>query len=475
MSRAYGLFIDGAWVEAGTAGRLERFHPATGEQVATYGRGNAADIDVAVQAAHRALQREDWAALSQRERSQRILNAAEAILRSEEQLAQVEADETGKPLAQARDEIRAGAELWKFAASALRTQSGLRFPDLSPQHSAYTVIEPVGVVALILPWNFPFIVSAERLPFMLAAGCTVVVKPSEFAAGTSLLLGELLLEAGIPAGVYNVVTGLGLETGAPLVEHPQVAMVSFTGSTDNGQMVMAAASRTLKRVSLELGGKSPVLVFADADFEQAADAVIKGFTHNAGQCCIATSRLLVERSASERFKALLVEKLRRLPLTQAVATQAQYDKVCSYVALGKATATTVYAGDSVPATGLFVAPAVFEHESADSAVVREEIFGPVLSLLCFDSEAEAIAMANDTRFGLAAAVWSSDLERAMRVAGKIRAGRLWVNAAQENFPELPVGGYGASGIGREAGAQGILAYSEIKSVIVGNAATGGRK
>ncbi len=466
--RRFDFHIDGEWRGGSAAGRFERENPATGQPVSSYLRGGAADIDVAVAAAGRALAAPAWRGLPAAERSEMLLAAAAEIRRTERDLAAIEAAETGKPPGQALDEIRAGAELWRFAAAALRTVSSDLHLDLPGRHMAMTLIEPVGVVALILPWNFPFIVSAERLPFILAAGCTVVAKPSEFAGGSALLLGDVLKRAGLPAGVYNVVTGTGEETGAPLVDHPGVAMISFTGSADNGRRVMAAAARGLKRISLELGGKNPIVVFADADLDRAADAVLLGFTHNAGQCCISTSRLLVERTAADALLAKLAARLRSRPLAQPLATRSQYDKVQSYLDLGKAQARPSCEGvDSGDGDGYWAAPVIFDDIDPASPLLSDEIFGPLLTVQRFDTEDEAAGMANDTAYGLAACIWTTDLERGLRMGRRIRAGRIWINSPQENFPEMPVGGFGASGIGREAGAQGIRAYSEIKSVIIG--------
>lgn len=465
----YRLFIGGDWQDAAASGRIERHHPASGRLVATYAQGGAVDIDRAVGAAHRAFADGSWSRRPLRERAAVLRAMADGLRAAEAELAAVEAAETGKPLADALADIRAGAELWHYAAAALRTVHGEVYPDLAADRLGLTVIEPVGVVGLILPWNFPFIVSAERLPFLLAAGCSVVIKPSEYAGGSALLTAELLMRAGLPGGVCNVVTGLGGTAGAALVDHDDVAMISFTGSSDNGRRVMAAASRTLKRLSLELGGKSPVIVFADADLEWAADAVIPGFTHNAGQCCIATSRLLVETPVAGRFAALLAERLERRPLTQPLATLAQAEKVRHCLAWAGAEGDAVlyqgrFAGTDAAGQGI---GAHIVRPGPDSALRRDELFGPVLTLDTFESEAEAIAKANDTAYGLAACVWTGDSARGLRVARRLRCGRLWINSPQDNYPELPVGGYKTSGIGREAGRSGILAYSEVKSIILG--------
>lgn len=467
--RDYQLFIDGKWRVSPGGERLKRNHPATDELVATYAKGTPADTDHAVLAARKMLFDDAWNALPPTKRASLLQQAADGIAAAAEDLAEIESLETGKPFEHALAEINGGNQLWRFAAAACRTQHGDFHPSLSQSDMGFSLLEPVGVVGLILPWNFPFIVSAERLPFILAAGCTVVVKPSEFAAGTSLLLGEILQRAGLPDGVYNVVTGLGNEAGKRLVDHPDVAMISFTGSSENGKVVMAAASRTLKKVSLELGGKSPILVFSDADMGKAVDAVIAGFTHNAGQCCTAMSRLLIEHNIAAEFKTRLVEQLKRLPVRQPLATRAQYDKVRGYISAHGPEDTVIFAGTVPSSAGLFVAPTIFEGTDHHSRLAQEEIFGPVLSIHSFLDEADAIRLANDTPFGLGASVWTSDLTRGMRVARKLRAGRLWINTSfLTNFPEMPIGGYGMSGIGREAGLQGIRAYSEVKSIILGS-------
>lgn len=461
----YSLFIGGRPVEASTSERIERRNPSTGEIVSTYADAGRGDVEDAVCAALNALPA--WRDLSPSDRSALLLRAAEGLQSAEERLARTLMREVGKPIEQSLAEVREGVSLWRYAAASLRSIHGEFYPAVAPGTQAFTIIEPVGVVGLILPWNFPFIVSAERLPFILAAGCTVVVKPSEYASGSAFEVGEILDRAGLPAGVYNVVSGYGATAGAALVGAEDVAMISFTGSTDNGRRVMELASRTLKRVSLELGGKSPVIVFADAVLDEAVDGVIGGFTYNAGQCCIATSRLLVERSIADKLKAKLVARLEEMrtagaAFDQPSATEPQQRRVRDYVELARATAHTVYSGEAAGDSRV----AVFDQVPIDSPITRDEIFGPVLSVYEFDSEEEAIALANQTRYGLAACVWSGDARRAMRVARRIRAGRLWINSPQLNYPEVPIGGMGASGIGREAGSMGIRTYSEIKSVIM---------
>lgn len=466
--RHYAHFINGGSLPDEDVQRLPRNHPADQQLVATFPRGSAYHVDLAVRAARAALFAPTWAESTPLERSRLLLAAADAIRDRLEELAAVESREVGKSLADARADVRGGIELWRYAAASLRSLHGEYYPSLSPAAQGLTWLEPVGVVALVLPWNFPFIVAAERLPFMLAAGCTVVAKPSEHAGGSIFLLGELLAEAGFPGGVFNVVSGLGEEVGAALSCHPGVSMVSFTGSTENGRKVMEAASPTLKRVSLELGGKNPIIVFADADLDRAADAVIAGFTDNAGQCCIATSRLLVEEPVAALLERKLVDRLERRRAegpAQPIATAPQYRRILRSIEEAGRDSRLVY-GSSVPSsTGYHVPPTIFE-TAPDARVAREELFGPVLTVHTFRTEEEAVALANDTMYGLAACIWSSDVPRAMRVAHRVRAGRLWINSGQENFPELAVGGFGFSGIGREAGTTGIRTYSEVKSLVI---------
>lgn len=466
--RHYDICINGAWRTSSQ--RMERSNPRTGERVCTYVQATDNDTADAIDAASVAFDGA-WRTFTAHQRAELIIEAARIIAVREEEFAHVESYETGKPLADALSDIRAGVELWKFAAASLRSQHGSMFPMLDDKTVGMTLIEPVGVVGLITPWNFPFIVASERLPFILAAGCSVVMKPSEFASGTALLTATALNDAGIPPGVFNVITGFPEETAIPIVEHPDVAMISFTGSTENGRKVMATASKTLKRVSLELGGKSPIIVFSDAQLDHAADAVILGFTHNSGQCCIATTRLLVERSIAKPFEGLLVEKLRTRFASgalQPTANEMQYKKVRTAIDEGLKSGRCVFGGsmEDDAMSGLNIIPAVFAELPDDSDVLRKEIFGPVLTVQLFDTEEEAVSLANDTQYGLAAGIWTEDQRRAFRCAKGIRAGRIWINSEQVNYPELPVGGYKSSGIGREAGVMGIATYSEIKTIIM---------
>lgn len=466
----YGCFIDGQHVALETLDNIDRKNPRDGTSLASYPRCGSQEINAAVRSAVRAMQPDtEWCRLSNEARHDLLLAAANLLASSEQELARIEADETGKPITDALGDIRSGIRLWRYAAASLRSLGGEYYPNLATGTQGLTLLEPVGVVALILPWNFPFIVSSERLPFMLAAGCPVVIKPSEFASGTAIKTGQLLHLAGFPPGTINVVTGYGPEAGQALVEHPEVAMISFTGSTDNGRQIMASAAKTLKRVSLELGGKSPIIVFADANLEAAAEAVINGFTHNAGQCCIATSRLVLDRSIAEAFRNILKTQLEKLvrddAFVQPLATAGQLSKVTAFVARAREEGRCVFSPSETGPENT-IQPHIFDSLPENSSILRDEIFGPVLAIQYFDNDDEAIGLANDTKFGLAACIWTRNNERAMRIAHQVRAGRLWINSPQINFPELPVGGFGMSGIGREAGSSGIRSYCETKSIII---------
>lgn len=335
--------------------------------------------------------------------------------------------------------------------------------------------QPIGVVGLITPWNFPFIVLAERLPFILAAGCAVVLKPSEMTSTSSLMLADILSEAGLPAGVYNVVTGTGPAVGEALSTHPDVDMISFTGSGAVGARVLEASKANLKKVALELGGKNPQLVFADADLDDAADGIAFGLCFNAGQCCVSGSRLIVEAGIAEAFKARVIDKLARVrlgdpldPETQmgAIVSPQHYNKILGYIEQGRSEGAALdYGGEPVVLSGgEFIAPTVFSGVRPDMAIARDEIFGPVVSIFTFTTIEEAIALALDTQYGLAASVWSKNIDKALGVIRKMRAGRCWINTTIVGGPEQPMGGFRQSGIGRECGMQGVEEYMETKSI-----------
>jgi len=335
--------------------------------------------------------------------------------------------------------------------------------------------QPIGVVALITPWNFPFIVLAERMPFVLAAGCTVVLKPSEMTSTTSLIFADILAEAGLPSGVYNVVTGMGPEVGEALSNHDDVDMISFTGSLAVGERVLMASKSNLKKVGLELGGKNPQIVFADANLDDAADGVAFGVCFNAGQCCVSGSRLIVEASVAEAFCAKVMEKLARVrvgdpldPDTQmgAIVSPEHHNKILGYIERGQAEGAKLECGGHTVGLdgGRFIAPTLFSGVTPQMAIAQDEIFGPVLSVIPFETAEEAVQIANDTEFGLAASVWSKNIDTALGVIRKIRAGRCWVNTTIVGGPEQPMGGFKRSGSGRECGMLGVEEYMEVKSI-----------
>ena len=466
VTKEYKIFINGKWSFGTNSGKMiDRINPATGKIVSRYIEASDIDVNKAVDIGSRTLNLGSWSELSREKKSLILIKAADQIEENLNELASIEALETGKLIEDAENDIKNSIKLWRYAASAVRTIYGEYINSLNRKNSAYTLYCPIGVVALILPWNFPFIVLSERLPFILAAGCSVVTKPSEYASGTSLRLCNLLKNAGLPNGVYNVVTGYGNKIGKTLAEHKDISMISFTGSTENGKSVMASASKNLAKVSLELGGKSPVIVFSDADLEQAAEGVLSGFTDNAGQCCIATSRLIVQKSIASYFKKLIALKIQKIKFKQPLATKDQFDKVKSYIEKARDLLGDKMIGGEIDEKKQYISPAIIELPDTNHNLYKNEIFGPILVMTRFSNEKNALEIANDTNYGLAASIWTNNLVLANRIVTKINAGRLWINSKQVNFPELPIGGMKLSGIGREAGLQGILSYSEIKSVI----------
>ncbi len=352
---------------------------------------------------------------------------------------------------------------------------GDSFNNLGDDMFALVTREPIGVVGLITPWNFPFLILCERVPFILASGCTIVAKPSEVTSATTLILAEILSEAGLPDGCYNVVTGSGRTIGQAMTEHLDIDMLSFTGSSAVGRSCLKAAAGNFKKLGLELGGKNPQIVFADADLEEAADGVAFGIAFNSGQCCVSGSRLIVEGSIADRFTDLVAAKFAKIkvgdPLdygTQvgAITTEAQNRTIMDYIEKGRQEgARLVCGGEQLDfGAGQYIAPTLFGGVTGDMSIAREEIFGPVLTITAFDGVQEAIDIANDTVYGLAASVWTKNLDRALMVTRRVRAGRFWVNTTLAGGPELPLGGFKQSGWGREAGMYGVEEYTQIKSV-----------
>lgn len=474
--REFGFWLDGAW--EGGRELFERASPGHGVPVTRIPKCTVDDLNAAVAAARRAFENRSWAGLSGADRAGVLLRAAEILRRRRDEIAYWEVLENGKPIAQARGEIDHCIACFEVGAGAARLLHGDSFNSLGDGLFGIVLREPVGVVGLITPWNFPFLILCERVPFILASGCTMVVKPSEVTSATTLMLGEVLAEAGLPKGVYNVVTGSGRSIGQALTEHPDVDMLSFTGSTGVGRSVVhAAADSNFKKLGLELGGKNPIIVFADADLEDAADGAAFGISFNTGQCCVSSSRLIVDRRVAAEFESILAAKMQKIivgdPLDEAtqvgaITTDAQNQTILGYIDKGRAEGAKVLTGGSVMdlGRGSYIAPTLFSGVTPDMAIARDEIFGPVLASFAFDTMEEAIHLANDTVYGLAASVWSKNIDTALTVSRRVRAGRFWVNCIMAGGPEMPLGGFKQSGWGREAGVYGVEEYTQVKSVHV---------
>lgn len=474
--RTFGFWMDGAY--HGAREMTERVSPAHGVPVTQIPKCTLADLDAAVAAARRAFDDRSWAGLSGADRAGVLLRAAQILRRRRDEIAYWEVLENGKPITQARGEIDHCIACFEVGAGAARLLHGDSFNSLGDRLFGMVLREPVGVVGLITPWNFPFLILCERVPFILASGCTMVVKPSEVTSATTLILGEVLAEAGLPKGAYNVVTGSGRSIGQALAEHGDVDMLSFTGSTAVGRSVVhAAADSNFKKLGLELGGKNPILVFADADLDDAADAAAFGISFNTGQCCVSSSRLIVDRRVAAEFERLLAAKMARIvvgdPLDEAtqigaITTAAQNETILSYIARGQSEGARLVAGGGALdlGRGSYIAPTLFSGVTPQMAIARDEIFGPVLSSFAFDTADQAIHLANDTVYGLAASVWSKNIDTALSVTRRVRAGRFWVNCIMAGGPEMPLGGFKQSGWGREAGLQGVEEYTQVKSVHV---------
>jgi betaine-aldehyde dehydrogenase len=469
------MLIDGELCEAHSGASAERRSPAHDVVVGIYPDAAQGDAERAVDAARAAFDEGTWPNMSGRERAEVLLKVAEGISARVEEMALIECLETGKPLSQARGEVSGCVDLWKYAASLARTLHGESYNTLGESHLGVVLRQPVGVVSMITPWNFPIWILSQKLPFALAAGCTTVIKPSELTNGTTLMLGEILVEAGLPKGVVNIVTGLGPAVGQPLVGHPKVDMVSFTGSTRVGRLIAAEAGAALKKVSLELGGKNPQIIFPDCDWDAAVDAVVFGVYFNAGECCNSGSRILVHKDIAERFSEAVIERARQVPVGDPLHPDVKVGAIISEMQLGgiqaaieearKAGATISLGGERHETErGLYLQPTIVTGVTPDMTIAREEVFGPVLSVLTFESVDEAIALANDTCYGLSAAVWSKDIDVCLKAARKIDAGTVWVNTFLDGFAELPFGGFRDSGLGRELGHHAVEDYTEQKTV-----------
>jgi acyl-CoA reductase-like NAD-dependent aldehyde dehydrogenase len=474
------MVIGGETVDAADGQTFEVINPATGTLIATAPLGGREDVDRAVAAAQAAFEdRKGWASWAAGKRGRSLSKLAALIKANTEELAQLESQNVGKPITSSRGEVVGTSLVFDYYAGAANKIFGHTIPVSRPGLDL-TLREPIGVVGLIVPWNFPLYMASWKVAPALAAGNTAILKPASYSPLTAIRLGDLALEAGIPPGVLNVVTGPGGTAGASIAAHPGIGKVAFTGETTTGQEIMRLASGNVKKISLELGGKSPNIVFADADLEKFARESPYSVFDNAGQDCCARSRILVERSAHDRVVELFTAATRNVkvgdPADDAtemgcLVSQRQRDRVKEYIEAGKAEGASLVLGGTAPddpalAAGAYLMPTVFDGVSNDMRIAREEIFGPVVSIIPFDTEEEALRLANATPYGLSGSIWSRDIGRALRAAKALQSGVISVNTNSSVHPEAPFGGYKMSGIGRELGMSALDLYTETKNVFI---------
>ena len=472
------LLVGGQWRDASGGALYEDFNPATGTKIADVADASREDVDAAVAAARRAFEGR-WPTMAASRRAKIIYKLAQLIAERANEIALMEVRDNGKTISTAKGELGAIVDCFEFYAGATTKNYGETMPPPLPTYLANTVREPVGVVGAIVPWNFPLLLASWKVAPALATGCTIILKPSSVTPLSAIELGKIALEAGVPEGVLNVVTGASNPVGAWMVEHPGIDKIGFTGSTATGKNVAAVAAKTLKRVTLELGGKSPSVVFDDADLRAAVAGALYGVYYNAGQCCEARTRILVQSNIFDDFVGEFTEKAARLRVgnpeeaaTQigAITLRDQFDKIKEYCEIGVAEGAKRLIGGAPPeldgalASGLFWSPTAFEAENTHR-IAAEEVFGPVATFVRFTDENEAIALANASEYGLAASVWSNNLGRANRVARAIRSGSVAINTPYAVFPGVPFGGYKQSGYGRELGMETMRLYTETKSVL----------
>ncbi len=469
--------IDGVWMDSADGATSDRHSPAHGTRVSTAAKGGKPEAEAAIAAARASFDAGDWAFSSGASRAAILLKVADLIEKHLDRIALLETLESGKPISQAKAEISGAADLWRYAASLARMIHGDSHNSLGADMLGVVLKEPIGVVSIICPWNFPFLIVSQKLPFALAAGCTAVIKPSELTPSTTCILGELLIEAGLPAGVANIVLGFGDPVGEILSTDPRVDMVSFTGSTGVGKRISEAASGTLKKVSLELGGKNPQVIFPDADLDQAADAITFGVYFNAGECCNSGSRIIVHEDVAEALTKKVVALSRKVPFGDPLDPETQVGAIISPEHMAKIDgyvqdavadgATVAIGGAALDVDGVgpqFYQPTVVTNLRPDMPIAREEVFGPVLSVLTFRTMEEALRLTNDAAYGLSAGVWSRDMSTCLTFARRAQAGTIWTNTWMDGFPEMPFGGVKESGQGRELGRYGLEEFLEVKTV-----------
>ena len=478
-TRTESLLIDGARVEASDGKTFDVFDPSTGERLAIVAKATKADVDRAVKSAQAAMDSKAWGGLAPAERGRIMWRIAGAIRERAEELATLESRDNGKPLRQARTDVQVAARYFEFFAGIADKIMGNTIP-LGPGFLDYTVREPIGVSAQIVPWNYPIQIGARGVAPALAAGCAVVLKPSSEAPMTALRLGEIGLACGLPPGALNVVPGTGSEAGTALASHPGINQLTFTGSVDVGVQVAKMAAENVVPVVMELGGKSPNVVFADADLELAAAGVSNAIFQNAGQTCSAGSRLLVERGAHAAFVDRLAARSKAMKVGPGVSdpdmgpiiSRRQLETIEKYVAIGKQEGATVAAGGGRPSVpglpgGYYFEPTLLDSVKPEMRVAQEEIFGPVLAIIDFDDSEEAATLANRSDYGLVAGIWTRDINKAMTLAARIKAGQVYINTyGAGGGVELPFGGYKKSGYGREKGLESLASYTQVKNVCI---------
>lgn len=477
LARDHGILIGGSW-QAGGTDRIDVINPATGESISSITNASRSDVDAAVAAARKGFTSDAWRGMAPAERAAILRRAAQLIQTNSEQLAYLETLDNGKPLSisQAVDIQAAAGALQYFAGWADKIHGKTHSVSMPGDHHAFTLREPIGVAALIVPWNYPLIMAAMKLGPALAAGCACILKPAEDTSLTAIRLCEILVEAGVPEGIVNLVTGYGRESGAALAEHADVDKVAFTGSTATGKAIVTAAAGNLKKVTLELGGKSPNIILGDADLEKAIPAAAMAVFFNSGQTCTAATRLYVQDAIYDQVIAGVVEVAKNLKVAQGFDPAAvlgplisarQLERVSGYVEKGRAEgAEIVHGGKQLGDTGYFFEPTVLGNTRNDMTVSREEIFGPVIAAQRFDTVEEAISLANDTEYGLSSSVWTQNITHAHKIARELVTGQVGINTAMVADWDLPVGGYKQSGWGRENGLDAVENYLQTKAVAI---------